>query len=194
MDTPEFKASSELEIGRIGIRREIGDFGGQRPRRRPPSYRKIRAAVLIFVLAIFVLTAIGWGRTHKKPASISDPDYVVALATANRFLQAWQTGNLADGMVLVSDGIRHSQNAAQLEQFFSSATDRAFEIGAGRRNRGRYSFPVTLVSLKEAAGMAGAASSKSGSQALSGRVLSRRTSEIILVNAGKNDWVVDKLP
>jgi hypothetical protein len=150
---------------------------------------KIRVAVLIFVLAVFLLTATGWGRAHKKPASVSDPDYVVALATANRFLHAWQAGDLNDGMVLVSDGIRHSQNAAALEQFFSVATDRAFEIGAGRRTRGRYRFPVVLVSLREAAG-SGAAAAKSGSS----RSLSRRPSEIILVNAGENDWVVDKLP
>ncbi len=150
---------------------------------------KIRVTVLIFVL-----TATGWGRAHKKPAPVSDPDYVGALATANRFLHAWQTGDLADGMVLVSDGIRHSQNAVELEQFFSVAAGRAFEIGAGRGNRGRYSFPVVLVSMKEAASSGASASSKPGSQASSRRTLSRRPSEIILVNAGKNDWVVDKLP
>jgi len=156
---------------------------------------KIRVAVLIFALTVFMLTATGWGRSRKKPASPPDPDYVVALATANRFLHAWQTGDLADGMVLVSDGIRHSQNAAELERFFLAATDRAFEIGAGRGNRGRYSFPVVLVSVKEAGGSGGPPSSKSGSsQPLFRRTLSRRASEIILVNAGKNDWVVDKLP
>jgi hypothetical protein len=161
---------------------------------------KIRVAVLILVLTVFVLTTLGRGRAHKKPASPSDPDYVVALATANRFLQAWQTGDLADGMVLVSDGIRHSQNAAELERFFSAETERAFEIGAGRGNRGRYSFPVALVTVKEGMGSDGSPSSKSGSsqassrRTLSRRALSRRTSEIILVNAGENDWVVDKLP
>ena len=138
-----------------------------------------------------MFTASGWGRAHKKPAGISDPDYVATLATANRFLQAWQTGDLGGGMVLVSDGIRRSQDAAALERFFSAATERAFEIGAGRGNHGRYSFPVVLVSLKEAAGSgSGTAAAKPASP----RSLTRRTSEIILVNAGKNDWVVDKLP
>jgi hypothetical protein len=156
---------------------------------------KIRVAVLTLAFAVFGLTTTAWGRTHKKPANISDPDYAVALATANRFLHAWQTGDLGDGMVLVSDGIRHSQNAAELEQFFSAATDRAFEIGAGRGNRGRYSFPVVLVTLKEATVPGGASSAKSGSSPTPPRrTLSRRPSEIILVNAGKNDWVVDKLP
>lgn len=189
MDGPEFKGSSGIDNRRIGIKRQTR-LVGQRLWRRPAPYMKIRVTVLIFVL-----TATGWGRPHKKPASVSDPDYVVALATANRFLHAWQTGDLGDGMVLVSDGIRHSQNAAELEQFFGAATDRAFEIGAGRGNRGRYSFPVVLVSVNEAGGSGGAASTKSGSsQPLSRRTLSRRSSEIILVNAGKNDWVVDKLP
>jgi len=183
------------ENGRIGIRQQTRDFVGLHLRRRPTSYLKIRAAVPIFVLAVFALTATAWGRAHRKLATSFDPDYVAALATANRFLHAWQTGDLGDGMVLVSDGIRHSQNAAELEQFFSVATDRAFEIGTGRRNRGRYSFPVVLVSVKEATAPSGAASAKSGSSQTSAhRTLSRRTSEIILVTAGKNDWVVDKLP
>ena len=79
-------------------------------------------------------------------------------------------------MVLLSDGIRHSQNADKFEEFFSSATERAFEIRTGRGNRGRYSFPVVLVTPR-------------GSSHVK-----RRFSEIILVETGKNDWVIDKLP
>ncbi|MFZ1917382.1 MAG: hypothetical protein WAU58_07410 [Terriglobales bacterium] len=191
------QGSSKLGNGRIGIRRQKRDLVGLRCLARQALHIKIRITVLIFGLSVFLLTATGWGRAHKKPTSVSvsDPDYVVALATANRFLHAWQTGDLNDGMVLVSDGIRHSQNAPELEQFFSAATDRAFEIGAGRGTRGRYSFPVVLVSVKEGTGPSAAPSSKSASSpTLPRRSLSRRTSEIILVNAGKNDWVVDKLP
>lgn len=194
MDRPKCKGSSELGNGRIGIRRQKRDLVGLRCLGPQALHIKIRMAVLILGLAVFPLTA-AWGRAHKKPTSVSDPDYVVALATANRFLHAWQTGDLNDGMVLVSDGIRHSQNAPELEQFFSAATDRAFEIGAGRGTRGRYSFPVVLVSVKEGTGPSAAPSSKSASSpTLPRRSLTRRTSEIILVNAGKNDWVVDKLP
>ncbi len=40
---------------------------------------------------------------------------------------------------------------------------------------GRYSFPVVLVTA-------------------GGSHVTRRSSEIILVDTGKNDWVVDKLP
>ncbi|MGA2202526.1 MAG: hypothetical protein ABSG40_11245 [Terriglobales bacterium] len=99
-----------------------------------------------------------------------------ALAAANHFLQAWQTGDLEHGMVLLSDGIRHSQNADKIDQFFSNANDRAFEITRGHGHSGRYSFPVVLVTPR-------------GSSHVT-----RRFSEIILIDTGKDDWVVDKLP
>jgi hypothetical protein len=87
----------------------------------------------------------------------------------------WQTGDVENGMVLLGDSIRHSQNADKLEQFFSNPTNRAFEITRGSGHQGRYSFPVVLVTLR-------------------GSHVSRKFSELILVETGKNDWVVDKLP
>jgi hypothetical protein len=119
-----------------------------------------------------------WARSHShsaEPSITSDPGYCVALAAADRFLQAWQTGDVENGMVLVGDSVRHSQNADKLEQFFSNAKDRAFEITRGHGRPGRYSFPVVLVTAR-------------------GSHVTRRFSEITLVDAGKNDWVVDKLP
>ena len=133
----------------------------------------IRKAVAILLLAL--MTTPVSARSKKQPASPSDPGYVLALATANRFLVAWQSGDLANGMVLLSDGIRRTENADQLEEFFSADSDRGFEIGAGHGNHGHYTFPVALVTTK--AGH-----------------LSRRTSSMILTLTGKNDWVVDKLP
>lgn len=134
---------------------------------------KIRLAVCLFLVTIPV-----WARSHSHPAkqeSISDPAYVYALAAANRFLHAWQTGDVEAGMVLLGDRVRRSQNADSLEQFFSNATNRAFEIERGRGHHGRYTFPVVLVTA-------------------AGSHVTRRSSEIVLVDAGKNDWVVDKLP
>ena len=141
---------------------------------------------------ILLLNTQTWGRSHNKqtPPTPSDPGYVLALAAANRFLHAWQMGDLADGMVLLSDGVRHSHDPDKLEQFFEAETDRAFEIGAGHGNRGRYSFPVVLVTLKGT----DAGSTTSPNLSLSRRSVSRRSSTIVLVSAGKNDWVVDKLP
>jgi len=50
-------------------------------------------------------------------------DYVFALATANRFLHAWQTDDLETGMVLLSDRVRHSQDPEKFEQFWNSAPE-----------------------------------------------------------------------
>ncbi len=139
---------------------------------------KIRLAAFLSLLTVFLATPV-WARpnTHPaKPSVLSDPGYVFALAAANHFLHDWQTGDAENGMVLLSDSVRHSQNADKLEEFFSNATNRAFEIARGHGHQGRYSFPVVLVSLR-------------GSSHVT-----RKFSEIILVETGKNDWVVDKLP
>ncbi len=138
---------------------------------------KIRLASCLFFLTVFLAMPV-WARSHTHSAEESplDPGYVFALAAANQFLHAWQTGDLEAGMVLLSDGVRHSQNADKLEQFFSNGKDRAFEITRGHGHQGRYSFPVVLVTLR-------------GSSHVT-----RRFSEIILVETGKNDWVVDTLP
>jgi len=124
------------------------------------------------------LTMPLWARSHRHPAKEENPSdlgYVLALGAANHFLRAWQTGDVETGMVLLSDDLRHTQSADKLEQFFSNATDRAFEITRGHGHQGLYSFPVVLVTLRASH-------------------VVRKFSEIILVEAGKNDWVVDKLP
>jgi len=77
-------------------------------------------------------------------------------------------------MVLLSDRVRRSHDSESLEQFFASASEQAYEVGRGQGHPGRYRFPVVLVT-------------KTGS-------LHRTFSEIIVVNTGKNDWVIDKLP
>ncbi|MGA7558461.1 MAG: hypothetical protein WBW01_07735 [Terriglobales bacterium] len=131
------------------------------------------------------LPTAAWGRTHGRSAgrsadpATSDPGYAFALAAADHFLQAWQNGDVENGMVLVGDSVRHAQSADKLEQFFSNATDRAFEITRGHGRPGRYSFPVVLVTPLV---------TRRGSH------VARRFSEITLSDAGKNDWVVDKLP
>ncbi len=86
----------------------------------------------ICILLLFAMSA--WARPitkHAQTAIPTDPSYVSALAAANRFMHAWQTGDLENGMILLSDSIRHSQNADKLESFFSVTAERAFEIGVG---------------------------------------------------------------
>jgi hypothetical protein len=116
-------------------------------------------------------------RTHRPDPALAlpRPDYVFALATAKRFQHAWETDVLETGMVLLSNHVRHSQDPEKFEQFFAGSTDRAFEIARGQGSLGRYRFAVVLVTT-------------------TGTRIRRRTSEIIIVDTGKNDWVVDKLP
>jgi hypothetical protein len=133
---------------------------------------------LTAILLLFVPLAAWSGAPHRhsaKAAALNDSGYVFALGTANRFLHAWQTGDLEIGMILLSDRVRRSQNAEAMEQLFSSGSDRAYEIGHGKGHPGRYRYPVVLVTK-------------------TGGGLHRTFSEIILVHTGKNDWAVDKLP
>jgi hypothetical protein len=142
---------------------------------------KIRFTACLFFPIVLATTAVLAGsRYHPaRQDAPTDPGYAFALAAATNFLHAWQTGDLENGTILLSDGVRHSQNADKLEEFFStgksSGNERAFEITRGHGRLSRYSFPVVLVTLR-------------------GSHIARKTSEIILIETGKNDWVVDKLP
>jgi hypothetical protein len=142
-------------------------------RSQPPVTSFVTTPTVILLLLLMAIPA--WARTKRSAPTPTDPGYLLALSTANRFLLAWQSGDLANGIVLVSDGVRHTQNADKFEEFFSVDSDRAFEIGAGRGSHRRYSFPVVLVTAE-------------GSQ------LSRHSYFMVLALTGKNDWVVDKLP
>jgi hypothetical protein len=137
----------------------------------------LRSFLLQIVLfAVAILPA--WARPHShslKPDKPVEPGYVYALAAANHFLQAWQTGDLESGMVELSDGIRRSQSAELVEHFFSEAKDRAYEITRGHGQVGRYTFPVVLFDIR-------------------GLSSTRKISQIVMMETGKNDWVVDRLP
>jgi hypothetical protein len=136
---------------------------------------KFRLAACLFL--ILPLPALGAGSHSRraKQTAAADSTYVFALAAANRFLHAWQMGDLETGTVLLSDHTRHSHNLEEFERLFSGDAERAFEISRGKGNRGRYGFPVVLITRQ-------------------GSGVHRKFSEIILVNTGKNDWAVDKLP
>ena len=129
----------------------------------------------LLVLLSLPTWAAGAHKRHANPSPPANPDYVFALATADRFLHAWQTDDLETGTVLLGDRVRNSQDPEKFEQFFAGSRDRAFEIARGQGNPGRYRFAVVLVTI-------------------TGTRMRRRFSEIILVNTGTNDWVVDKLP
>lgn len=137
-----------------------------------PSVSIIWTTVLVLAVSPSVWAA---RKKHPSPPAPPDPGYVFALAAANRFLHAWQTGDLETGTILLSNRVRHSHDPEKFEQSFSGDPGRAFEIARGQGNRERYKFQVVLVTT-------------------SGSRLQRRFSEIVVINTGKDDWVVDKLP
>jgi hypothetical protein len=62
-----------------------------------------RALVLLLLTIAAPLTA----RTRAAPArSAVDQEYIAALATANRFLQAWQSQDQETGILLLSDKVK----------------------------------------------------------------------------------------
>jgi hypothetical protein len=134
-----------------------------------------RMLALAVVLLVGVAPVSGSGRHISSKTKSPNGGYVLALATANRFLIAWQTGDLETGMVLLSDHARRSQTTESLEKVFSPDADRAFEIHRGLNERGCYRFPIVMVSRKNSR-------------------VHRKFSEIILTNTGKTDWAIEKLP
>jgi hypothetical protein len=114
---------------------------------------------------------------RTRPAAL-DSAYVPALSAADHFLEAWHSGDVESGMVLLTLHAKETATTQAVEKFFSGSDPSAYEIGRGKLlKRGRYEFPVVLVS-----GSAGSTR------------LHRRFSSIIVVNTGNNDWAVDKLP
>ncbi|MGA8503383.1 MAG: hypothetical protein WB683_17660 [Candidatus Sulfotelmatobacter sp.] len=114
----------------------------------------------------------------KTRASALDAGYVPALAAANHFLQAWQSGDVESGTALLSSHAKQAVTTDGVENFFSEHLPAAYEIERGKRlKRGRFEFPVVLVT--ETAG---------------DTRVHRHFSSIIVVNTGNNDWAVDKLP
>jgi hypothetical protein len=118
-----------------------------------------------------------WEKPKRQPPPSPDAAYVAALATANHFLRAWQTGDLETGLLLLTDTARHRSSEETLRTYFSAPQTRAFEVHLGKKLRaGRYTFPVILLETTDP------------------RRARRRYSNIIVISTGKNDWAVDRLP
>lgn len=106
-----------------------------------------------------------------------DAEYIPALAAADHFLQAWQSGDSENGIALLTSRAKEAATTDAIDKFFSNSTPSSYEIGRGKLLKpGRYEFPVVLVS---------------GSKNNRPR---RRFSSIVIVRSGENDWAVDKLP
>jgi hypothetical protein len=109
----------------------------------------------------------------------ADTGYVSALATANRFLQAWQNQDHESGLLMLTDDAKERSSEILMEAFFSSGADAAYEIARGKKvTAGRYTFPVTLFPLKSGASIPE----------------KPQKSEMVVVQTGKNEWAIDRLP
>lgn len=108
--------------------------------------------------------------------SFLDAEYASALAVADHFLQAWQTGDAENGIAMLTEHAKKGMNPDDLDKFFSASNPSAYEIDRGKAiRRGRYEFPIVLVNR-------------------TANRLRRKFSTIVIVNTSNNDWAVDKLP
>ncbi|MGA7928288.1 MAG: hypothetical protein WCA20_20140 [Candidatus Sulfotelmatobacter sp.] len=140
----------------------------------------VREALHPVAVSLVLCLSLPWllsplaAKTRPTPAL--EPGYVAALAAADHFLQAWQSGDVENGMVLLSSHAKETATSDAVEKFFSNPGPSAYEIGRGKLwKRGRYEFPVVLVG-----------NSKNHAR--------RRFCSIVMVDTGKNEWAVDKLP
>jgi hypothetical protein len=131
--------------------------------------------LLLLIFCILLLQSLSGAKT---PASGLDPSYLPALAAADRFLQAWQSGDVENGMALLTGHLKQTSTTEVLDNFFSHPHAAAYEVVRGKfLKRGRYEFPVVLVEDVE-----------------NHHHPRRRFSSIVIVDTGNNDWAVDKLP
>ncbi len=134
------------------------------------AFHPVAVPLILFLCLILPLAA------KTRPAPALNSGYVSALAAADHLLQAWQSGDLESGMVLLTSHAKEKATTDVIERFFSNSGPTAYEIDRGKLlKRGRYEFPVVLVSI-----------SKNHAR--------RQFSSIVIVDTGKNDWAVDKLP
>jgi hypothetical protein len=142
------------------------------------------SAVAAFIL-VGCVTAISPSPVEARSRIASsapavDDDYVVALATANRFLHAWQTQDQETGVLMLADTLKQHISEDHLQDLFSVAgAVQGYEISHGKKlSTSRYSFPIAVF---EAPG---------GSK----KRKRPRLSNIVVARSGTSDWTIDKLP
>lgn len=135
----------------------------------------------ILLASLLLSTTLASPKSHNTTLTV-DHDYVVALATADRFLHAWQTDDEEAGILLLTDHLKKQSSEDAVHDFFSSSdyARTSYEIGHGRKLApGRYEFPVALFQSPSRTGH---------------RQTHPQTSALIVVKASKSDWAIDKLP
>ena len=143
----------------------------------PRRFSGRHAAISVWIALVLALPLSVRGAKTQRTASLGS-SYISALAAADRYLQAWQSGDMELGLTLLSGHAKETVTTDDLEKIFSTTGPLSYEIGRGKLVKSdRYTFPVVLVSSAQ----------------ISSRIR-RRFSNIVVVNTGNNDWAVDKLP
>jgi hypothetical protein len=139
------------------------------------SRRRQFGAILVVSLCFPILIS---AKTRRVSVPVPDANYTAALAVADKFLQAWQSENQEDGLMLLSDAAKAHASEESLQAFFEHGTA-SYEIARGRTMKdGRYAFPVVLFQ--------GAPGTETSAHPHLARIVVART--------GKSDWVIDRLP
>src|SRR5690348_6679709 len=104
------------------------------------------------VLSVLILSTSLMARPVRRHARVSDPSYSTALATANRFLHAWQTQDHEAGIMMLSDSARERTSLDQLQAFFSPSEQprlkSSMEVGSMAANMfSRLCFSASLITL-----------------------------------------------
>jgi hypothetical protein len=125
------------------------------------------------------LSSFAFSFTGKTKVVPPDPDYVLALSAADRFLQAWESRDYEAGVVMLTDVAKQSISESQLDELFGAEKSgwRGFEVVHGRKlHAGRYEFPVVLF------------------EGGKGQNAAPRYARLVVIREGKNEWVIDQLP
>src|SRR6266508_2471443 len=137
---------------------------------------RFRIVLVLLGCLVFSNSSMSSAKVLKSTVRPLDPSYSSALAAANRFLHAWQTQDHETGLMMLTDAARQGVSSERLQDFFSPGPEAAFEIQRGKRiNGGEYVFPVVLLGFSQ--------------QKIGPHVCS-----IVITRAGKDEWVVEKLP
>lgn len=104
--------------------------------------------ILFFVAAMLLFTGgVGPPAQAEQPAGETlDQDYVLALATVNRFLCAWQMRRQEEGLAMLSRRLKQSFTEEELRMYISGISNphhAGFDVGRGKRLAdGHFAFPV----------------------------------------------------
>jgi len=134
-------------------------------------------------IAASLLLGVLTGCATVQTAQV-DTDYVLALSTANRFLEAWRSRNQDAGLALLSPRLRKSQTEDNWRMAISGCSNphhQSYEITGGKRlPDGRVQFDVWLHDHY------------TGQR--SGHSPRQMAEHIILIKVGKEEWKVDGAP